>query len=333
MNRLILLLITVTHCGAQTSSVISGAGYTSPAPVRVAPGQVLTVIVSGRGASIKEPLRAHPGTLPLTLGSFSAVVFQGIHAVASPIVEVRPLSTCPKWAFLEWAFLDRPCGRILAVTLQIPFEIAEFIPGSARPEVPAQLVVSEAGVSTGAVDLDPRESHVHVLTGCDVHLATTSRADCPSFSRPIVTRADGSQVSPLNPAKPGEIVVMYAYGLGRTDPAVASGVPSPMPAPLARVAFDIDYTFGPNAFPVTVRRPGRIVPYFVGLSPGSVGLYQINFAIPTAPTDTPPCSSGPSGFGFQPISSNLTISVARDFVESVGICVDVTAPVQGPLNP
>lgn len=80
---------------------------------------------------------------------------------------------------------------------------------------------------------------------------------------------------PSRPAHPGETLVIYAIGFGQTQPAVASGDPAPAVEPLARVVptptvfFGTGFTGGVPAAPI-----------FVGLTPGFVGLYQINVTIP-----------------------------------------------------
>ncbi len=81
--------------------------------------------------------------------------------------------------------------------------------------------------------------------------------------------ADSSLVSSTNPAKPGEYLVMYLVGLGATNPSVPSGAATPYP-PLH-----------PTTVPVTVTvdsQPSNVL--FAGLTPGFVGLYQIDFQIP-----------------------------------------------------
>jgi len=99
----------------------------------------------------------------------------------------------------------------------------------------------------------------------------------------IVVNQDGSfpivPIAGLNSrrARPGDTLVMYAIGVGPTNPAVASGVGSPA-SPLARgvgnfrVTFGFAGPFGGNSVEVT--------PFFVGLTPNFVGLYQINVTIP-----------------------------------------------------
>jgi hypothetical protein len=120
----------------------------------------------------------------------------------------------------------------------------------------------------------------------------------------------------LNQAKPGEELVIYTLGLGVTTPAVKEGEASPTPA--ATVSVGLDFDFSPNAGPSTPgqrRDPGTPpLPVFAGLSPGSAGLYQVNFVVPTPPPGTPAC--------FGTVHSNLTVSViGANSTDGAGICV------------
>ena len=85
----------------------------------------------------------------------------------------------------------------------------------------------------------------------------------------IAQHQDFSLVTSANPAKPGEYLIMYLAGLGPTNPSVASGTPSPSNPP-ATVTLPVT---------VTVNSENSTVA-FAGLTPGAVGLYQINFQVP-----------------------------------------------------
>jgi len=88
--------------------------------------------------------------------------------------------------------------------------------------------------------------------------AGTIIAQHPNFS--LVTEAA--------PAAPGEFVTIYLAGMGLTDHMVASGTASPQ----ANVLDNATLTLG--GAPVT-----NIL--YAGLTPTLVGLYQINFQVPS----------------------------------------------------
>ncbi len=85
----------------------------------------------------------------------------------------------------------------------------------------------------------------------------------------IAQHQDYSLITPDAPALPGEIIVIYLAGMGLTDVPVGSGDPSPA-NPLARTVVPPSVTVGGK----------RAEIFFSGLTPGFVGLYQINLRIP-----------------------------------------------------
>lgn len=91
----------------------------------------------------------------------------------------------------------------------------------------------------------------------------------------LAQHTDGSLITADNPARPSEVIVVYLVGMGRTTPSVSSGAASPSDS-LARV------TIAPV---VTLEGSAVSDILFAGLSPGFVGLYQINLTVPagTAP--------------------------------------------------
>jgi uncharacterized protein (TIGR03437 family) len=95
----------------------------------------------------------------------------------------------------------------------------------------------------------------------------------------IATHVDNSLVSPDSPAHGGEIIVVYATGLGKTVPNPATGEIPQKAAPIA----------GLPALQVSLA--GAVVDSglikYAGLTPGSAGLYQINLELPGNPGTDP----------------------------------------------
>jgi uncharacterized protein (TIGR03437 family) len=82
------------------------------------------------------------------------------------------------------------------------------------------------------------------------------------------------------PARPGDVLTIYAIGLGPTNPSVMSGQPAPdgVTAPLAQLTEMPTVQFNHlYQYPVSSL---TAIPTFAGLSPHSAGLYQINVAVP-----------------------------------------------------
>jgi uncharacterized protein (TIGR03437 family) len=88
----------------------------------------------------------------------------------------------------------------------------------------------------------------------------------------IITHADFSLVTPVDPALPGETVVIFLTGLGAVNPPIADGAQGPSAEPFSRVT-------DPNLLVEFGREAGGI--QFAGAAPCCVGLYQINVDVPT----------------------------------------------------
>jgi len=206
---------------AQSDAVV-GVGYLPPAPVSAAPGQVLTFFVTGLG--ITSAVRAPAGVLPTSLGGVTATLRQGSDR-AVPIVDIRPVSTCPDLATIP----EQPsCATLTAATLQIPYELVPLCPLCARPTLlPATLFLSANGHASAPIELNALADQTHVLTACDLILVPFGGA--PQLNTtglgcaPIVTHSDGSMVSASKPANVGETITAWLVGLGQTNPGASTG--------------------------------------------------------------------------------------------------------------
>lgn len=126
--------------------------------------------------------------------------------------------------------------------------------------------------------------------------------------------SDFSLITPQSPAVIGETIVVYGTGLGDVTPAVADGAPGPVP--VANTSNTITAFIG--GVQATVG--------FAGLSPGLVGLYQVNITVPTGVTagDNYLDVSGPDSYTSEAkISIGGTITASTDLAKR-------TRPVRPP---
>jgi uncharacterized protein (TIGR03437 family) len=135
------------------------------------------------------------------------------------------------------------------INAQIPFELTS---GS------YQVIVAKNGVPTTPEPI--------VLT------ATAPGVLAFISGETIAQHQAGGYVSDDSPAYPGEYLVFYVAGMGAPNtPAVTTGAGAPGD-PLALTASQPVLTLDGNPVPVVT---------FAGLVAGSVGLYQVNFQVPT----------------------------------------------------
>jgi uncharacterized protein (TIGR03437 family) len=139
------------------------------------------------------------------------------------------------------------------INLQVPFEAAETSePWDADP---FDVEVSQNGVSAWVTRVRTKSTPPGIFTIDGGYGA-------------IQHSADYSLVTPASPAQRGEVVILYGTGLGWVEPAVPSGMPAP------RASFRTRTTPA-----VTIGgAPAQVL--FSGLTPGFVGLYQLNVRVP-----------------------------------------------------
>src|SRR5262249_31066662 len=151
------------------------------------------------------------------------------------------------------------------INLQVPWELAG--------QNQASVVANVGGTNTAPIT-------VNLAAAAPGIFATNSQgtgqgailiSGTPTFAAPSGSIPGAS----TRPANRGEFITIYATGLGAVSNQPATGNIGPSGPALAQVIA-----------PVTVSIGGVVLtPSFAGLSPGFVGLYQIDVQIPNgAPT-------------------------------------------------
>lgn len=187
-----------------------------------------------------------------------------------------------------------PCAgvKIAAITIQIPFELPT-VPDStgptgipqtpdARTITPAQAVIkiTEDGASTTELSVNVFESRVHFIQGR--HELALDLIDGLSTGASVF-HADGNPVAPGLPARMGETLVVYGYGFGRpnrtlrTGEVTAEAIPVPM---YGNIQFSVLLPDQPLILDGSTYPASRYISYF-GVTPNTVGVYQMNFLVPS----------------------------------------------------
>lgn len=209
------------------------------------PGSIATIFCAG--LSVQGLITATDLPLPYTLAGVTVTV-GGLPA--------------PLFAVAE-----------LAGYQQINLQVPDFTIGA---EGGYQVVVQQGGSQgTATVNLSNSPGDFFRIPGTQVGIFQHA--------------ANYSLVTVGNPATPGEILVTYLTGVPTgTSPTVPIGQPASV-RPLAVVnqlnngTLVSTYNVVVNGVPIGGTADPSAIPFF-GLTPGLVGLYQINFALPSGLT-------------------------------------------------
>ena len=156
------------------------------------------------------------------------------------------------------------------INFQMPFEAS----GTARVRVERQ---GQRG-NTVTVPVGRRGPGLYGFPGTTYGIViNASRTDGLFFAWPDIPALAGVSKAP---AKPGDFLVLYGSGFGPTDPGVATGAAAGSD-PVSSVIETPTVNFGRGVF-------GPFAdPLFVGLTPGFVGLYQVNVQVPAGSPANP----------------------------------------------
>ena len=290
-----------------------GAGYGLPPSVSLAPGQVVTFWASGLNPLPVSPVQAAVIPLPTELSGISVTLTQtsnpkGFPAGSFPVplISLAQTNSCSDPSVTAAACL------LTAITAQIPFELV--VDPYTMPPFTA-LTISQDGAVSQTFNVSTSHDSIHVLTTCG------------NGTSPCVTHPDGTLISANSPATAGEVVIIWAVGLGigigAPTPPAPTGQLTPTPAPAVNgISVYLDFHPNANATRPAYPRPASALtpPYFAGLTPGQIGLYQVNVQLPATFPEVSPCGGGAN---YQPVYSNLTITVSSAYFSFDGapVCV------------
>jgi uncharacterized protein (TIGR03437 family) len=249
-NMVVTLNATAGTLQPAIAKLYGGIAPNQTPPPTLAPGGTLNNLNPVVGAPLS------PGTIAQVYGSGLAS-----SAVSTGVV---PLPTTFQNTFALVGSAQAPLYSLSngQIDIQIPNEVI------ASQQVPIVLSVNNALTLPVMLSIVPATPGV--LSADD----GPTPPDVQNGAHMIAQHsADFSLVSSSNPAKPGEYLVMYLVGMGATNPSVRSGAATPS-SPLSPVVNQPTVTVGSQ--PATVA--------FAGLTPAFVGLYQINFQVPTNAT-------------------------------------------------
>jgi uncharacterized protein (TIGR03437 family) len=204
--------------------------------------------------TISAVVNAADGTLPVAPGGLISVYGQQMSPVNIATSEI-PLPTA----------LGESCLTINGVAVPMLFVSSQQINGQLPFNVDgnAQMTLRTPGGISDNFNFSILPAAPAVfrtgIAGPETGLATITRAD------------NGELITPTNPVHPGDSIVIWATGLGHTAPAIDSGMPAPSD-PLAFAVIQPTVMLGGVGLNIQ----------YAGLVPGSVGLYQINAAVPAS---------------------------------------------------
>ena len=162
-------------------------------------------------------------------------------------------------------------GQPVQIVAQTPFQVNAYIPPDITPGTYTLHVQSSYGSLEQPVQIQAAAPGIFTV----------------GQGQSAVTNQDGSLNTPDNPARRGEVIVIYCTGLGATR---TQGQLHPVAIPA-----------------LVLLRGSALTPMFAGLTPGFIGLYQVNVQIPVA---TPPGLNLPLSLQQQGATSNtVQISV------------------------
>jgi uncharacterized protein (TIGR03437 family) len=205
---------------------------------------------------------------PVAAGSIAAIF--GTQFITDPIFASSvPLPTTLSGVQVLINGTPVPLFYVLPtqIAIQVPF-------GLTAGQMTVQVVRNGQAGNIVSAQVDPIAPRLYALTGLP------AAPDSSPYGL-VINASDNTLALPSNlgvpahPAKRGDVITIYAQGIGPVSPTVSTGAGAPAAEPLARSANPVTIYFGGGFLGSAVATPD-----YAGLAPTFVGLYQINVTIP-----------------------------------------------------
>jgi len=223
------------------------------------------------GSIVPGPLSFNPGGLvssasfmpapnnQVAPGQIVSLFGQNFTASAGVIATTVPLPT----QLAPEGVSANACGRTLPLYSVSPGQINAQLPLECAASGTATAIVTSGGQTV---------TQTFTLAQASPGIFTVNGSGAGDG---VILHGDNTLVTAANPATAGEVVVIYATGLGATSPSFATGTAANQP--------------NVTALPVTVTVGGQnAAVVYSGLTQSLVGLYQINAIMPSGVTGSQP---------------------------------------------
>ena len=299
-KTIVLSLAALIASPAWSQTPLAQAGYSMIEPLEVAPAQLVMISTHGIGRRTGPTSVSVPETE--LDGLRASIRWPGFSPIAVQLVGIQQTGCAPT--------APATCDPLTGVTVMMPLTLPPM-------GTKAELVLNDRGADVRTIPIRSVPDRIHIVSTCDEVPVSVGNDSPGSACGPVVRRATGGQlITRENPARQGETVVVWAYGLGLPGRPVQAEWGSVTPALNPP---SVHFFFGTQDAPAIPFGPGN-APAFAAAFPPTP-LYQINVTIPTLPPPQPP------GQGLRPcdgttVTSNLTLMLSGfSSMDTVRLCV------------
>lgn len=236
-------------------------------------------LIDAAAESVTDAIKQEPGAPPSTFAeavtnaaSFALNTYPGGSIVTAfglfPDLATGQLKAEPR--VLQSSGLPTEVGGLTVRINGIAAPIYSAFPSQVSFQMPVEI---EPGAATIVFELNGKTSgYFSIPVGEAAPGIFPLNASIAGPGRAVAQNQDFSLNVPEAGAAPGQAIIVYVTGLGETDNPVPTGQLTPA-SPLARALAEVTATIGGVEAQVL----------FAGLTPGLVGLEQVNLLIPDLP--------------------------------------------------